>query len=306
MVLTDTPSIGTINRMRAAFLGLGLMGYPMAAHLAKSIPTTVWNRTPEKAASHADEHGSQAAPTPGEAAGAADVLFTCLPTSREVEALVPAVLEGARSGLTWVDCTSGDPATSRRLAERLAERGVRFLDAPVSGGVGGAKAGRLTVMVGGESAVLEASRPAIETFAAKIVHVGQVGAGMAVKAANQAVLAVNILALAEVLAGLERGGVKAATALEVINASSGRSNASENLFPERVVGRAFPVTFTLGLLAKDVGIAASALREAGLAAPMSGLAESLLAVARHELGPDVDHVAAVQLLERWAGVEIGA
>ncbi|HWG83869.1 MAG TPA: NAD(P)-dependent oxidoreductase, partial [Deinococcales bacterium] len=181
-----------------------------------------------------------------------------------------------------------------------------FMDAPVSGGVAGAKAGSLTVMVGGEAQVLERVRPALQTFAGKVVHVGPLGAGMAVKAANQVVLAVNILALAEVLAGLELAGVPAATALEVINASSGRSNASQNLFPERVVGRAFPTTFALGLLAKDVGIGAGSLREQGLAAPFSGLAENLLAVAKRELGPDVDHVAAVQLLERWAGVEIGA
>lgn len=290
--------------MRVAFLGLGAMGYPMAGHLAHAHDTRVWTRSPGKAERHAAEFGSRAAGSPAGAADA-EVLFSCLPTSREVEALAPAVLEGASGPLVWVDCTSGDPETSRALAARLADAGHAFLDAPVSGGVSGAQAGRLTTMVGGNEAALERARPAIEAFAAKVVRVGPSGAGMAVKAANQALLGLNVLALAEVLLGLEKAGVPAATALEVINASSGRSNVSQNLFPERVVGRAFPATFALGLLAKDVRIAAAALRGSRVPAPLTALAETLLDAAVAELGPDVDHVAAVRLLERWAGAELG-
>ena len=290
--------------MKTAFLGLGLMGFPMAGHLAKRFPTTVWNRTPAKAQAHALEHQTQVVGTPGEAADV-DVLFTCLPTSHEVKAIVPSVLERAKPGLIWVDCTSGDPASAREIAMMLQAKGIHFLDAPVSGGVGGAQKGQLTVMIGGEASVLEQAQPAIDAFAAKVVHVGPTGAGMAVKAANQALLGLNILALGEVLLGLERNGVQTATALEVINASSGRSNVSMNLFPERVVGRAFPATFALGLMLKDVKIAAQALREANVPAPVTALAENLLEVARNELGPDVDHVAAVKLLERWAGLELG-
>jgi 3-hydroxyisobutyrate dehydrogenase len=292
--------------MRLAFIGLGQMGYPMAGHLARVHPTLVWNRSRDKAERHAAEFGSEAAEAL-EATAEADLVFSCLPTSREVEAVAREVARGVAPGRppVWVDCTSGDPRTSRAVAGLLGERGVAYLDAPVSGGVAGARRGELTVMVGGEPADLERARPAIEAFAAKIVHVGPLGAGMAVKAANQALLGMNILALGEVLLGLERAGVTARTALEVINASTGRSNVSQNLFPERVVGRAFPATFTLGLLAKDVGIAAGALREAAVPAPLTALLESLLEVAKGELGPDVDHVAAVKLLERWAGLELG-
>ena len=290
--------------MNTAFLGLGLMGYPMAGHLAKRFPTAVWNRTAAKAQAHAAEHGTTLAASV-EAAAEADVLFTCLPTSLEVKALVPAILGRARPGLVWVDCTSGDPASAREIEAAVAANGVRFLDAPVSGGVGGAQKGQLTVMVGGDASTLERARPALDTFAAKVVHVGPSGAGMAVKAANQALLGLNILALGEVLLGLERNGVKSATALEVINASSGRSNVSQNLFPERVVGRAFPATFALGLMLKDVKIAAQALREARVPSPTVAQAEQLLEIAARELGPDVDHVAAVQLLERWAGLKLG-
>jgi 3-hydroxyisobutyrate dehydrogenase len=233
------------------------------------------------------------------------VLFTCLPTSQEVKTLVPEILSTAKPGLVWVDCTSGDPGTSREIASQLEVHGIHFLDAPVSGGVGGAIKGQLTTMIGGDATVLDTIRPALESFAAKIVHCGPTGAGMAVKAGNQALLAVNILALGEVLLALEANGVTSATALEVINASSGRSNVSMNLFPERVVGRAFPATFALELMAKDVRIAIEMLRETGTPSPVAHLTDNLIEIARRELGGKIDHVAAVQLLERWAGHKLG-
>ncbi len=290
--------------MRVSFLGLGLMGYPMAGHLARHFETLVWNRSRTKAEAHALEHGSKAVQNVSDAVGV-DVVFSCLPTSGEVKPLVQEALEAIKPGLIWVDCTSGDPASARELSGWLEARGAHFLDAPVSGGVAGAVNGKLTVMVGGNPGVLEQARPPIDAFAAKVVHVGPSGAGMAVKAANQALLGINILALSEVLLGLEKAGVRTSTALEVINASSGRSNVSMNLFPERVVGRAFPATFALGLMAKDVRIASQALREARVPSPLTSLAENLLEIALHELGSDVDHVAAAQLLERWAGQELG-
>ena len=279
------------------------MGYPMAGHLAKQLETLVWNRSGDKAVRHAQEFGSRVAESITQAAQA-EILFTCLPTSKEVLELLPSVIEGARAGLIWVDCTSGDPTSARQIAATLEPHGIRFLDAPVSGGVKGAIEGKLTVMIGGDTATLETARPALETFAAKIVHCGPIGAGMAVKAANQALLGVNILALSEVLLGLERQGVATRTALEVINSSSGRSNVSMNLFPERVIGRAFPNTFSLALMTKDVHIAAQSLRDSHVPSPVTALTEQLLEVALRELG-DVDHVAAAQLLERWAGLELG-
>jgi 3-hydroxyisobutyrate dehydrogenase len=290
--------------MRVSFLGLGLMGYPMAGHLVRHFETLVWNRSPAKAEAHALEHGSKAVQNVSDAVGV-DVVFSCVPTSNEVKPLVQEALEVIKPGLIWVDCTSGDPASARELAATLAARGAHFLDAPVSGGVAGAVNGKLTVMVGGDPDVLERAQPLIGAFAAKVVHVGPSGAGMAVKAANQALLGINILALSEVLLGLEKAGVRTRTALEVINASSGRSNVSMNLFPERVVGRAFPATFALGLMAKDVRIASQALREARVPSPLTSLAENLLEIALRELGSEVDHVAAAQLLERWAGQELG-
>jgi 3-hydroxyisobutyrate dehydrogenase len=279
------------------------MGYPMAGHLAKQFDTVVWNRTLEKAERHAKEFGSSFKSAPKDAANV-DALFTCLPTSKEVLEIAPQVLEGAKPGLIWVDCTSGDPASARQLAQMLNAKGMHFLDAPVSGGVKGAIDGKLTVMIGGDVTALERVQSVIEAFAAKIVHVGPSGAGMAVKAGNQALLGVNILALSEVLLGLEKQGVSSRAALDVINASSGRSNVSMNLFPERVVGRAFPNTFALALMTKDVRIAAQSLREQGVPAPVVSLTENLLEIALRQLG-DVDHVAAAQMLESWVGHELG-
>ena len=191
------------------------MGYPMAGHLAKQFETLVWNRTSAKAESHALEFGSKAVLGITEAADV-DVIFSCVPTSREVVPLVQDALTVIKPGTVWVDCTSGDPATARALCAMLEKKGVHFLDAPVSGGVGGAVGGKLTVMIGGDPGALETARPAIDAFAAKVVHVGPSGAGMAVKAANQAMLAINILGLSEVLLGLEKAGVSTATALEVM------------------------------------------------------------------------------------------
>jgi 3-hydroxyisobutyrate dehydrogenase len=178
------------------------------------------------------------------------------------------------------------------------------VDAPVSGGVVGAEAGTLTVMVGGEADALERARPVLEAFGRRIVHCGDVGAGDAVKAVNNALLAVHIWSAGEGLAALARAGVDPAVALEVVNASSGRSNASENLVPQRVLTGAFPRTFRLALLDKDVGIAADFAREQRVPSPLLQLTAELFRLARAEHGEEADHVEAVRTIERWAGVEI--
>ncbi|AFZ66550.1 NAD(P)-dependent oxidoreductase [Deinococcus peraridilitoris] len=286
-----------------AFVGLGAMGYPMAAHLSRRFETLVWNRTHEKALQHAAEYGSRAV-TSVAAAAEADILFTCLPTSAEVAALAGDVISGAGNGLVWVDCTSGDPEVTRELAVRLAGQGIEFVDAPLSGGTAGAEAGKLSVMFGGAESTLEEVRPALEAFATKIVRVGEVGSGHAVKAINNALLAVNLWAAGEGLAALAALGVDVGAALEVINASSGRSNVTENLIPQRVLTRTFPATFKLALLAKDAGLAMDVVRGARASAPVIAMTESLIRAAVNEIGPDEDHTAALKLIERWSKTEI--
>jgi len=289
-----------------AFLGLGAMGAPMAAHLARHAQAVggqalVWNRTGEKARAHAREHGSQAVDLPGVAD--ADVIFSCLPTSAEVDGVLEQLAGKLRPGTVWVDCTSGHPEAARRQAQQLAGAGVSFLDAPVSGGTSGAEAGTLTVMVGGDAATLERVRPEL-AFAGTVIHVGETGAGFAVKAINNALLAANLWAAGEGLAALARAGVDVGAALEVINASSGRSNASQNLIGQRVLTREFPVTFQLGLLAKDAGIAADVVRGAGASAPLLMQVEALFRAAAHTVGPQEDHSAALRLIEQLNRREI--
>ena len=289
-----------------AFLGLGAIGRPMARRIAAAgFPLTVWNRTTSRALDFAREHKVKAAESAAEAVRDADIVITCLSTSQDVfEVLDSDVLPALRRGALLLDCTSGDPATSKVIAELLRQEDVAFVDAPVSGGVKGAEEGTLTVMCGGDAANIERARPVIESFGKKIVHCGPVGAGDAVKAMNQALLAITIWGTGEALTALAKLGVSPQVALEVINSSSGRSNASMNLFPERVLTRAFPRTFRLSLLAKDARIAADITRAERVPSPLTQLAAELCTLAAKELGDEADHVEAVQVIERWAGTEI--
>lgn len=285
------------------FVGLGAMGRPMAANLVAVGPTSVWNRTAEVADAHAAEHGSTAVHDLTDLAGC-EVVATCLPTTAEVVEVADVLAPALAPGAVWVDLTSGDPAASRKLAERLAEQDVHYLDAPVSGGTDGADAGTLTIMVGGDADVLARVRHHLEVVGERIVHVGPVGAGHATKAVNNALLATSLWAAAEGLTALTRAGVPAHLALEVINASTGRSNATQNLLPQRVLTRTFPNTFSAPLLAKDVGLARQVVEDAELDAPVLALVDRLTRAAADELGPDADHTAIVRVVERAAGVEL--
>jgi 3-hydroxyisobutyrate dehydrogenase len=289
--------------VRIAYLGLGAMGRPMAANLARRFETRVWNRTAAVAADHAATHGAIAVTDLVDVAEV-DVVCTCLPTDVEVAAIAAELGPSLRPGTVWIDHTSGAPAGARDVAAALEARGVHYLDAPVSGGVDGAEAGQLTVMVGGDATVLERVREVLDAVASRVVLVGPVGSGMAVKAINNALLATSLRAAAEGLVALAAAGVEAGTALGVINASSGRSFATERLIPERVLTRAFPRTFALGLLAKDVGLAMEVLRDAGVEASVLPLVEREVMAAAELLGAEADHVELVRVLERQAGVQL--
>jgi 3-hydroxyisobutyrate dehydrogenase len=293
--------------MRIAFLGLGAIGTPMAAHLARRHQLTVWNRTPARAAEFAAAHPCAVASTPREAASGAEVVMTCLPTSRDVEGLLggpDGLLAGLARGALFLDCTSGDPAATRRIGERLAPLGIAFADAPVSGGTNGAEAGTLTVMVGGTEENFQRARPVLESFGRRVEHMGPLGTGHAMKAVNNALLAVNLLAVGEGLAALAKSGIPARKALEVLNASSGRSFVSETLVPERVLTRLWPRTFRLALLDKDARIAAGFLEGQGVSGPVLHLASALLGQAHATLGEDADYLEPIRLIEQEVGVEL--
>ena len=202
----------------------------------------------------------------------------------------------------------GDPAAAAALAARLSTAGVAWIDCAVSGGPAGARAGTLTAMVGGDAGVLAGAEPLLGTFAKRIVHCGGPGAGHAVKAVNNTLLAANIWTAAEGLVLLERMGIDPAVALSAINGSSGRSWVTEQRFVDHVLPRGFDYGFALGLLAKDVQTAmrmadGEADSSAGNRVPMPVLraVREMVQVARSELGPGADHTEMVRVLERWAG-----
>ncbi|GAA5182106.1 NAD(P)-dependent oxidoreductase [Acinetobacter kookii] len=284
-----------------AFIGLGAMGYRMAAHLPQHFDTVyVWNRNFEKAKQHATEYGTQAVEL--EQAVQADIIFSCLPTSQEVEDLIATVQ--IKSGAVWVDCTSGVPESAKKLSQQLKASEVDFLDAPVSGQTIGAENGTLTVMIGGEAAAFEKALPAIQAFGKLIKHVGDSGAGFAVKAVNNMLLAVNLCSVAEGFTTLKAHGVNLHEALDCINASSGKSGVTETVLPQRVLNREFPLTFALPLLAKDTGIALDLVRDAKLSAPVIALTQSLIQAASNLAEKDSDFSSAVKMYESWSKITL--
>jgi 3-hydroxyisobutyrate dehydrogenase len=289
---------------RVGFIGLGAIGTPMARHIARAFDAVVWNRTTGKAAQFAQAHGARVASDVAALVADCQVVITCLPTSREVAEIIAAAGRAWRQGHLLIDATSGDPAGSRRNAATLAEHGADFVDAPVSGGTSGAEQGTLTVMLGGSAAAAERARRYVQPYARKVEHVGPVGTGHALKAVNNALLALNIVAAGEGLAALVKLGVPAQRAVDVINASSGRSNVTENLIPERVITRAWPRTFSAALLDKDLGVALAVLEDAGVTSDLYPAVKRFYAEARKALDAGADHVEVVKRVEAAAGVEI--
>ncbi len=294
--------------MRIGFAGLGAIGTPIAERCAAMHELTVWNRTAARAEQFAADHpGVRSVATPRELADGADAVITCLPTSSDVESVLAGdngLLAGLARTAMLIDCTSGDPATSRRIAMQLSDRGIAFVDAPVSGGPPLAREGRLTVMCGGSEANVQRAQPVLAAFAAKVVRMGPVGTGHAMKAVNNALLAVNILALAEGLVTLAKAGLQPRAMLDVLNASSGRSFASEALIPERVLSGTWPRLFRLALLEKDVGIAHALAQELGVPDPVLQQVRERLRALRSELGEDADYLDPVRAAEQAAGVEL--
>ncbi len=289
--------------MIVGYIGLGAMGRPMAANLARSFTTRVWNRTSSVASDHARGHGTVAVGSLAELAGV-DVVCSCLPTDAEVAAVADELGPLLADGAVWLDHTSGDPAGAREIAQRLAGHGVGYLDAPVSGGTDGAAAATLAVMVGGDAQLLEQVTPVLDAVSAHVVHLGDVGAGMAVKAVNQMLLATHLWVAAEGLTMLAAAGVSPAKAIEVINSATGRSAVTEKHIPERALTGAYPKTFALRLIDKDVALASGFAHGLGVATPLLDLVRDLTDEAAASLDADADHVEIVRYVEQRAGVQL--
>lgn len=273
---------------RVAVIGLGQMGLGMALVLReKGFAVAGHDLSPERRRLAA-EAGTE---VPGDAAGAAagaDVILLSLPLAAHVASTVESLLEGMGPGAVFVDTSTSEAGVSRRLHGLCAARGVGFLDAPVSGGPAGARAGALTFMIGGEAADLERARPAIAALAARLIHVGPSGAGNVAKLVNNLLVAANLLTVSEAMRLAAAAGVDAASVLNVVNAASGRSAVSEVNYPRWIASGAFDSGFTMGLMRKDVRLAAAMAAEAGVELPLCGMAARLWAESDAQLADGED------------------
>jgi len=252
------------DTLRASFLGLGAMGLPMARNIARAgFPLTVWNRTASKM-QELGAKGARVAATPREAAAAADVILICVPSSDEVRDVLTrtdGVFAGAARGSIVVDCSTIDPNASRSFHALAAERGLHFLEAPLSGGTMGAAAGTLTLMVGGDAATLERALPVLKSVGKNIFHLGGPGAGQTTKLCNQMIFAAQMVAVAEAYALLGRAGIDPKLATDVFAVSSANCTAVAQRVPIPGLQPGMPASegwkpgFATEWMAKDLHLA---------------------------------------------------
>jgi 3-hydroxyisobutyrate dehydrogenase len=280
--------------MKTGFIGTGTMGQPMLANLVrKGFRAIAYDNAPA-ALDAAARLGAERAASAAHAATAGDMVITMLPSSANVEAVylgAGGVLEAAPSGRLCVDMSTIDPGTSQRVAARLRERGLRFLDAPVSGGVGGAVAGTLAIMVGGEAADLEEARPVLAAMGTSIIHVGAVGAGEVAKLCNNLISGSALIAVAEAFRIGEAFGVDPQILTDVIAKSSGATWVMQHMHPvpgiveSAASSRQYAPGFMTDLMAKDLGLAVNAAREKRVPVAVAPAAQQLYRMASsHGLG----------------------
>jgi 3-hydroxyisobutyrate dehydrogenase-like beta-hydroxyacid dehydrogenase len=260
---------------KVAFLGLGVMGFPMAGHLkAKGYEVTVYNRTAAKAEAWVQKHGGQAAATPGEAARGADFVAMCVGNDRDLEEVAGAALEGMKHGAILIDHTTASADAARQLFTLANDRGVGFLDAPVSGGQAGAENGKLTIMVGGDAAAYAQAEPVLAHYARAVTHMGPSGAGQLTKMVNQICIAGLVQALSEGINFAMRAGLDAERVLDVISKGAAQSWQMENRGKTMVADK-FDFGFAVDWMRKDLGICLEEARANGAALPVTALVDQL-------------------------------
>jgi 3-hydroxyisobutyrate dehydrogenase len=294
---------------RVAFVGLGTMGHPMAANLARAgFPLSLATKSPGKAAAIAAELSGggrevRASATPAEAARGADVIVSCVPDAPEVEAVhlgAGGTVETAARGAVVIDCSTIDAERARAIDARLVEKGIAFLDAPVSGGQKGAVEGTLTFFVGGDAAALERARPVFEAMGKRITHLGPSGAGQLGKAANQILVANNLMAVSEALAFAAKAGLPLGALHEALVGGAARSWALEVL-GAKMIDRDFKPAFAVKHQQKDLAIVLRNARAAGVPLPGVALVHQLLASLEAEGRGEDGTQALLTVYERLAG-----
>jgi 3-hydroxyisobutyrate dehydrogenase len=291
---------------RVLFIGIGNMGWPMAARLVQAgFQVAVSDAASERATQFASTIGGAAADDLAAAAAQADAIVTMLPTSAEVELVLGRLAPSWRQGQIVIDMTSGLPAVTQRLAAELQGRGVTVVDAPVSGGVSRAKTGELAIMAGGEAAALDRVEPLLRAIGTTIHRIGDVGAGQAMKALNNLVSAGGFLMAVEALLIGQRFGLDPGVMTDVLNASTGMNNSTQKKLKQFVLSRSFDSGFGLDLMVKDLTIALDVGRDGAVPAPFSALCRELWASAAAQLGKGQDHTAIARFSERLAGATLG-
>ena len=288
--------------MRVAFLGLGIMGRPMASNLAKAgHEVTVWNRTPGKTV-----EGARVAGSPAEAARDAEVIWLCVSDTKAVENILfgpQGVEEALASGQIILDSSTIAPSATRRFAERVAARGVQYVDAPVTGSKIAAEAGTLIFIVGGEENAIEKLKPLFAATGKKIFRMGETGKGEAAKLVMNLQIALIYEGFAEALTLATKLGVDAETLMPLIEASMVRSGVVEYKAPF-VLKRDFSANFPLRLMRKDIRLALEAAKEVRVKLPGLETVEEIYDMATEDGHADLDYAATLTLLEKWAGVEV--
>lgn len=275
---------------RIAIIGLGMMGNPMAHLLHEAgYQLVVKDANHDTEVNFAATHTGTTVAANGEAFADCDAVLTMLPNSDIVDAVVAELAPHLKAGACIIEMSSADPIKTRVLAASLLEKGIALIDAPVSGGVKKAINGTLAIMVGGEPSVFEQQKPILEVLGKAITYVGPVGSGHALKALNNYVSAAALIATAEAIHVGTAFGIDAATIVDVINASTGKNNTTENKAHQFMLSQAFNSGFSLSLQAKDVGIAAALGKSMQLPMDLAQTVYTMTADASKALGPKADH-----------------
>lgn len=288
------------------FLGLGRMGAPMARLHAAAFPTRVYDVFPEAAQAVAAASGAEAVTDLAAGSAGVDVVILMLPTSTHVEDALrgeDGLLARLPQGSLVIDMGSSEPASTRALAEEAAQHGIDYVDAPVSGGIAKAETGELTIMVGGERSAVARAMPHLAPVGTSILHVGPAAAGHAAKALNNVVSATNIAAATEAVMVAKQYGIEPATMVEVLNASTGMSQATRVKFPQHILPGTYASKFSYDLMLKDMGIARRMADEVGFA-PVTGAAFETLTRLRAELGDAPDHTEIARAYAKATGITI--
>ena len=287
--------------MRVAFVGLGVMGYPMAGYLAKAgHDTVVYNRTAEKAEQWVAEYGGTSAPTPRQAAEDADIVFSCVGNDDDVREVLlgdDGVLAGIGAGGIIVDHTTASATIAREIHEKAAAKSIGFLDAPVSGGQAGAENGQLTVMVGGDTEVFERARPVIDCYAKAITLIGPVGSGQLAKMVNQICIAGVVQGLSEGLHFAKRAGLDPAVVIESISKGAAQSWQMDNRWETMVAGE-FEFGFAVDWMRKDLAITLDEARNNGATLELTELVDRFYADVQAMGGSRWDTSSLIARLDR--------